>query len=144
MLRGIQKILVACGGGVKKVWRQKFSIAQPPPPKYLWTLPYRSQSMLSKSTRFLYGSTASCRSIQCCTYVYTASRSVGIIISRGQHTRFNHFNRLRMQFTIINAKYDWKVSLVCDLTMSKVARNNHAARHCDVRLYMQSQLGHKT
>ena len=28
---------------------------------------FGSQSMLSKSTRLLYGSTASCRSIQCCT-----------------------------------------------------------------------------
>ena len=30
MLRGVQKVLTACEGGVKKVWRQKFSIAQPP------------------------------------------------------------------------------------------------------------------
>ena len=29
---GVQKVLAACEGGVKKVWRQKFSIAQPPPP----------------------------------------------------------------------------------------------------------------
>ena len=29
---------------------------------------FGSQSMLSKSTCFLYGSTASCRSIQCCMY----------------------------------------------------------------------------
>ena len=28
---GVQKVLVDCEGGVKKVWRQKFSIAQPPP-----------------------------------------------------------------------------------------------------------------
>ena len=27
---GVQKVLAACEGGVKKVWRQKFSIAQPP------------------------------------------------------------------------------------------------------------------
>ena len=31
---------------------------------------FGSQSMLSKSTRLLYGSTASCRSIQCCVYDY--------------------------------------------------------------------------
>ena len=30
LLRGVQKVLAACEGGVKKVWRQKFSIAQPP------------------------------------------------------------------------------------------------------------------
>ena len=30
MLRGVQKVLAACEWGVKKVWRQKFSIAQPP------------------------------------------------------------------------------------------------------------------
>ena len=39
---GVQKVLAACEGGVKKVWQQKFSIAQPPPPKYLWTLPKRA------------------------------------------------------------------------------------------------------
>ena len=27
---GVQKVLAASEGGVKKVWRQKFSIAQPP------------------------------------------------------------------------------------------------------------------
>ena len=31
---------------------------------------FRSQPMLSKSTRFLYGSTASCRSTQRCMYLY--------------------------------------------------------------------------
>ena len=30
---------------------------------------FKSQSVLSKSTGLLYGSTASCRSIQCCIYV---------------------------------------------------------------------------
>ena len=36
---GVQKVLAACEGGVKKVWRQKFSIAQPPPTKVLMNTP---------------------------------------------------------------------------------------------------------
>ena len=30
LLRGVQKVLAACKGGVQKIWQQKFSIAQPP------------------------------------------------------------------------------------------------------------------
>ena len=48
MGRGVKKVVRLVEGGVKsfvtceggqKVWRRKFLIVQPPPPKYFWTLP---------------------------------------------------------------------------------------------------------